>query len=384
MWQHRYLATSQDDGATSLPIATQIPDNCTIAIALVIERDGKFLILRSQDASSVPVAVSSSENKASLVSISTKDGGEGGGAWELATGLLEPNETIPNAAIRIARSECGVSFTPLRLCALENYPSLKRNWFRLLVQGEARPEEGKRTEAESELGVGEWVDRAAVARGEISLAGSMGALGGQLAEYAAAARHVSLPASRKDVGFSACLVELALVAPPTETDGKEVPRVLLVKAHADSWPSCRVAGCTAAGEEGKAEESSSRWCWTLPVTHLDRGETVGFAAGRLARAVFNVGPEAASLTLAHVEHNGRSDVKLEGLRFTVHAPLSQSELSGVGSKALPEHRWASASELCALQDDGTLRDDLVAILSPILSLPVTAGDRRGVPLLQVG
>jgi hypothetical protein len=124
------------------------------------------------------------------------------------------------------------------------------------------------------------------------------------------------------------------------------------------------------------------WWWTLPCTHIDRGETAGFAAVRLLRALYGWTIDSGSI--AAIEHNGRTDIGCDGIRITVTARADNLGVDGSYTRApsapAPDYRWATLEQLQTAAKEGSIRNDLLASLTPMFA----AGDNTGVPLLQVG
>lgn len=123
------------------------------------------------------------------------------------------------------------------------------------------------------------------------------------------------------------------------------------------------------------------WWWTLPCTHIDRGETAGFAAVRLMRALYGWTIDTGAI--AAIEHSGRSDLICDGIRITVMARADTLAVDGSYTRAAsapaPDYRWATLEQLQQAAKDGSIRADLLASLTPLFA----TGD-VGVPLLQVG
>jgi len=182
-----------------------------------------------------------------------------------------------------------------------------------------------------------------------------------------------------DVGFAYCLVEVALV------HGGKV--LLVQRQHA----------------LGDASSTSTGAFWTLPQTHIDKGESVGFTASRLLRSSFGyvLDPDAAKKGLTQTEvdskkpdavsaglgtrvgvasihvcsHQDKRKHQIEGFKFTVSVHCDDELLpvdpTFTGRKDAIT-RWFSSQELGdSSGDEIPLRSDLQTMLARLLATPLS-------------
>lgn len=325
---YKYNAT---DGSVAKPHAAQLQGNLDVMVAVLLTFHDRLLLVRHEGKMYLPVAE------------------------------LRPNESIEQAAVRTMWEEHKLRFVPQAVVACEDYPTINKMWFRVSVTGVLGSEEAEycgsdycstwdRTQpclscsrllchpclhshltscisSSSTAPTTAWVPLALVKEHEVPLtSGDMLSL----LDCAHSSRRCPLPLSAPRVGFPHVICEVALLKDRS---------VLLVK-------------------QGSV--------WSLPQTHVNKGETVVFSAKRLVRAHFGYLLEPAGLL--HVEHNGRSEIGLDGLRFTIcseHLPAAAKQdpnFTAPSGLALAEF-----FSLDALRERQTeLREGLLSLLEPAL------------------
>ncbi len=352
-------------------------------------------------------------------------GGSGGSGlvWYIPSASLDHFESIPNAAARIVSDETGLRVVPTHVQAIEHYPSLRTgNWMRVCVV--AALDTSKSGVIDSDRA--EWIS---LSHFPDDGGASSAMTGGYelrrpdiipvISAYRSG-RVARLPLAQTDIGFACTLVEVALwdksgglclikqsrtatVAAPTATATATTGTASLQRAS--NWaasitaatapttttdtkttpPAASEFSLTAAsnvttnsGTENKSGGSGGGgselvdWWYTLPVTHVTSEETLAFAANRLIRAKFGFLVDIGGV--AAIEHNARSDLKLDGVRFTVFADptpdATDRDPNFVGPP--PPHTYVkSVSELDALHRAGRIRTDLYPVIRAALQLPVT-------------
>jgi len=378
-----YYQLQKGDGSFHFPNVLELEGNITVAISLLAIRNDTLLMMKSEEEE---VSVTQAMQGVTIQHIDSQEVNsepenkqiEVAGLWSIPDGLLSKIETIPDAAKRILKDQCGLSFVPLGIASVENYPSLKKNWIRLCVVGEIEGDIEAKPDVYEMISISqvlkekvqcsscEFLPALRVVVGlpqvddenEDEVEESKQALEG-LGNFSLVSHGSPLPSCDPAIGFPYLLVDLLLAHQDT---------VLLQKYPLPS------------SQNDDSKHGAGEF-WSLPTTHADKGEDVGFSSSRMARALFGFVVNPASI--AHVQHNGRSDLGLDGLRVTLCATLDDLTVddSFVAPSTAFKHEWCTLARVRDLAEQGLLRSDLEPVLQSVLK--ETDSRKRGVPLIRI-
>jgi hypothetical protein len=110
------------------------------------------------------------------------------------------------------------------------------------------------------------------------------------------------------------------ISAPTASSNSEFS--LTAASNMASNSTIAASTSTTASTDAKSTSSTASssalgdFWYTLPVTHVTAEETIAFAANRLMRAKFGFLVDISGV--AAIEHNGRSDLKLDGTAASAH------------------------------------------------------------------
>lgn len=251
-----------------------------------------------------PVVVGAA-NSVVVVAVAATDAERGGvllvredGGWCLPSAALEANETFAAALARVAAGDLGLPEPPVwrGVVGVEHYPTLHRSWMRVTV-GATLPRAEEKGEAAGGDGA-RWHGLDDVVAGRVELAG-----GNFCRMLERGDEGVPMPSAGARGGFACHLVDAVVV---------HGGRALLLGGG------------------------------RLPCTHVDRGENAGFAASRTVRSAFGLVADIDGVLA--VEHAGRSDAGLDGVRITVRATVKSLKCDPGYKGTPPPHSWVTADE----------------------------------------
>ncbi len=387
-YEYAYHAS---DGSTAAPYRIRLGENTTVMVCVIAVRG--FTPGKGDEGAEVMLTTPTTTTNATSTTPSSTTAPSTTPLSYIPVTALAPGETLHQAAVRLMRDDHHLTFVPQNIVSVEDYPSLNENpWLRVCFAGAFE------TDAHASDNV-LWAPVAEM-RGEAPSVSSTDFLP-LVDAYMASRSTPSLPVGSLSVGFPYNVVEVAVLQQVRVGEADEVD----TKAGAEATELADVTVLVEKEEDGgdKAEKTESErefeigvllvrptgdaeGYWSLPQTHVDRGETIAFAGKRLGRAWFGHLLELEGV--AHVEHNGRSDLGLDGIRFTVHSTvLSHSAV--VDPDFVPptapalDSKIVTASELASLP---LIRPDLPLLLASLLTPREKHSaheDVRGVPLLSV-
>ena len=271
------------------------------------------------------------------------------GKYALPGGMLQPIESLQQAAIRLTLEDTGLNFTPRRLVGIEHYTSLATHWLRYGfsgdIEGDLLPDNAI------------WVSLASVIGGDLQLANADSH--NLLCAYQEG-RTSLLPVPVPRLGCSYLLSAIAVI---------HQRKVLLIRRTLESGVF-----------------------WSIPETHVTSGENSAFAASRFLRTSF--GLTLHPTKFIGVEHNGRSDHGLDGARFNLFHFVEEKDiphdvgfvstdvspspmvawrtphtapLEPPASPDLVELVWADRALVTSMNEAGILRAELFESLRSLLT-----------------